>query len=159
LIRVNLLVRAPFVIFPLGAAGSAPQFLIEPTEALQVKAVLLVEFDAFLLEQAPLERVAAIAGQAVGHLSLGVDDTMPGNFDCRVEMLKHLTNQAGAPRQASHRRDLPVGRNPALGNAADDSVNRRDGFIALGWSRLEQLALRWHRRLSSIVVVVRLATA
>ena len=79
---------------------------------------------------------------------------MPGNFGCWVEVLKYLTNKAGTPRQASHRGDLAIGRNPAFGDAGDYSANRRDRLIALEWGSPEQLAHRRHRQLSSIPVVV-----
>ena len=54
-----------------------------PTEPVQIEAVPVVELDAFLLQQALLVGVAAIAGGSVGHLALRVDDTVPGNIACR----------------------------------------------------------------------------
>ena len=72
--------------------------LFEPAESLQVEAVPVVELDAFLFQQTPLEGVAAIAGEAVGHLALGVDDAMPGDFGCRVEVLEYIADKTGAPR-------------------------------------------------------------
>jgi|SRR5271166_1883350 len=43
-----------------------------------------------------------------------------------------------------------LGGNPALGNTADYSANRRGVFVASSvWGSLEQLALRWHRQPSS----------
>jgi hypothetical protein len=61
--------------------------LFGPAESLQVEAVPVVELDAFLLQQALLADVAAMAGEGVGHLALRVDDAMPGNIGCRVEVL------------------------------------------------------------------------
>ena len=124
--------------------------LVAPAASLQVQAVAAVEFDAFLFQQASLENVAAVAGQAVGHLALGVDDTVPRDLGCRVEALKDTANKAGAPRHAGHRSDLAIGRNPAPRDAADDGANCFDCFIALEVGSLMQLALRRHRQLASI---------
>ncbi len=106
--------------------------LFGPAKPLEVEAVVGVEHDAFLFEQASLEGVAAIAGGRVGHLSLRIDDAMPGNLDCGVEMLKDVSDEAGSPGQSGQRGDLAVGGHPTLGDAADDCANRRDGFVALG---------------------------
>src|ERR1700722_6561927 len=89
-----------------------PPFLFRPAESLHVKAVPVVELDAFLFQQALLDRVAAMAGEGVGHLALRVDDAMPGNISCRVEVLEYVADKAGAPCQARHRGDLTVGGNP-----------------------------------------------
>jgi hypothetical protein len=90
-----------------------------------------------------------MAGEGVGHLALRVDDAMPGNISCRVEVLEYVADKAGAPWQTGHRSDLTVGGNPTLGNAADYSANRRGGFVTSVRSNLVQLALRRHRQLSS----------
>src|SRR5450631_617465 len=105
-----------------------PSFLFGPAESLQVEAVPVVELDAFLFQQALLEGVAAMAGEAEGHLALRVDDAMPGNISCRVEVLEYVADKAGAPWQAGHRGDLTIGGNPTLGNVADYCVNGRGGF-------------------------------
>jgi hypothetical protein len=118
------------------------QFLVEPAALFQVQAVSVVKSDAFLFQQVPLEGVAAIAGQAIGHLALGVDDAVPRDLGYRVKALKHAANKAGAPRQAGHRRDLAIGCNPAQRDAADYGTNSFDGFIAMGLGSLTQLALR-----------------
>ena len=117
-------------------------FLVEPAAAFQVQAVSVVKSDAFLFQQAPLEDVAAIAGQAMGHLAFGVDDAVPGDLGCRVKALKYAANKAGPPRQAGHRGDLAIGCNPTQRDAEDDGANSVDGFIALGWGSMKQLALR-----------------
>ena len=117
-------------------------FLIEPAASFQVQAVSVVESDAFLFQQAPLEGVATIAGQAIGHLALGVDDAVPRDISYRVKVLKYAANKAGPPWQAGHRGDLAIGCNPAEGDAADDGAYGFDGFVALGLGRLKQLALR-----------------
>ena len=70
-----------------GAAGQPQDFLFGPAESLQLEAVPVVELDAFLFQQALLADVAAMAGEDVGHLALRVDDAMPGNICCRVEVL------------------------------------------------------------------------
>jgi hypothetical protein len=106
-----------------------PPFLLGPAESLQVEAVPVVELDAFLFQQALLEGVAAMPGEAVGHLSFRVDDAMPGNISCRVEVLEYFADKAGAPWQAGHRRDLTIGGNPTLGYATDYSANGRGGFV------------------------------
>jgi hypothetical protein len=90
-----------------------------------------------------------MAGEGVGHLVLRVDDAMPGNIHCRVEVLENVADKAGALWQAGHRGDLAIGGNPAPGNAADYSANRRGGFVAWTWGGPVQLALRRHRQLSS----------
>jgi hypothetical protein len=90
-----------------------------------------------------------MAGEGVGHLALRVDNTMPGNIGCRVEVLEYGADKAGAPREAGHRGDLAIGGDPALGNAADNSANRCGGFVASVWGSMEQLSLRRHRQLSS----------
>ena len=126
--------------------------LFEPAESLQVEAVPVVELDAFLFQQASLEGVAAITGEAVGHLALGVDDAMPGDFGFRVEVLEYIADKTGAPRQTGARGNLAIGGNPALGDAADYGANRRSGFVALGWGGPVQLLLRWHRQFSVVPV-------
>jgi hypothetical protein len=123
--------------------------LFGPAESLQVEAVLVVELDAFLFQQALLEGVGAMAGEGVGHLAFRVDDAMPGNIGCRVELLEYVADKAGAPWQAGHRGDLTIRGNPALGNATDHSANRRGGLVPSAWGSPEQLALRRHRQLSS----------
>ena len=87
-----------------------------------------------------------MAGKSVGHLAPRVDDTVPGNITCGVEVLEYLADKAGSPWQAGHGGDLAIGGNPALGNTADYSVDRRRGFVALGWGHLEQPAPQWHRQ-------------
>jgi hypothetical protein len=134
---------------PAAARGQPQSFLFGPAEALQVAVVSVIELDAFLFQQALLQIVAAIAGQSVGHLALRVDDAMPRNIGCRFEVLEYLADKASTPRQAGHRRDLAIGGNPALGNAANYSANRRGGFLASVWCCPKQLALRRHRQLSS----------
>jgi hypothetical protein len=67
-----------------GDSGVSRHALIEPAKSLQVEAVVIVELDAFLFQQAPLEGVTAIAGKRVRHLALGVDDAVPGNFGSRA---------------------------------------------------------------------------
>jgi hypothetical protein len=47
---------------PSSAGRSISPFLFGPAKPLQVKAVPVVELDAFLFQQALLEGVAAIAG-------------------------------------------------------------------------------------------------
>ena len=116
--------------------------LVEPAASFQVQAITVVKSDAFLFQQTPLEGVAAIAGQAIGHLALGVDDAVPRNLGYRIKALKHAANKAGPPWQAGHRRDLAIGCNPAQWDAADYGANSFDGFIALGLAGLTQLALR-----------------
>src|SRR4029450_12278189 len=116
--------------------------LVPPAASLQIEAVAGVKSDAFLFQQAPLEDVAAIAGQAVGHLALGVDDTVPRDLGCRLKALKDTANKAGTPRHAGHRGDLAVGRNPALGDAADDGANGFDCCIASDSGSLGQRSLR-----------------
>ena len=113
-------------------------FLFRPTEPLQIESVPVVELDTFRFQQALLEGVAAMAGKSVGHLAPRVDDTVPGNITCGVEVLEYLADKAGSPWQAGHGGDLAIGGNPALGNTADYSVDRRRGFVALGWGHLEQ---------------------
>lgn len=111
-------------------------FLVEPTASFQVQAVIVVKLEAFLFQQAPLEDVAAIAGQAEGHFALGVDDTVPRDLDAWLEALKDAADKAGPPRQAGHRGDLAISRDPAPRNATDDVANSLDGFIlGLGGSR------------------------
>jgi hypothetical protein len=117
-------------------------FLVEPATSFQVQAVSVVKSDAFLFQQAPLEGVAAIAGQAIGHLALGVDDAVPRDLGYRVKALKYAANKAGPPRQAGHRGDLAIGCNPAQRDAADYGADSFDGFIALGLGSLKQPALR-----------------
>jgi hypothetical protein len=60
-----------------------------------------------------------------------------------VKALKYAANKAGTPRQAGHRGDLAIGRNPAERDAADYGANSFDRFIALGLGSLKQLTLRW----------------
>jgi len=121
---------------------SSSLFLVEPAASFQVQAVSVVKSDAFLFQQAPLEDIAAIAGQAVGHLALGVDDTVPRDLGCWVKALKDAAHKAGTPRHAGHRGDLAIGRNPTQGDAADYGANGFDSFIALELGRLKRLALR-----------------
>jgi hypothetical protein len=119
------------------------QFLVEPAASFQVQAVLVVKSDTFLFKQAPLKDVAPVAGQAIGHLALGVDDAVPRDLGYRVKALKHAANKTSPPRQAGHRGDLAIGCNPAQRDAADYGANSFDGFITLGLGSLKQLALRW----------------
>ena len=136
-----------------------PPFLFGPAESLQVEAVPVVELDAFRFQQALLEGVAAIAGEGVGHLALRVDDAMPGNIGCRVEVLEYVADKAGAPWQAGHRGDLAIGGNPALGNAADYSANRRGGFVASVWGSRSNLRFGGIGRFRPIPVVRRIRIA
>src|ERR1700744_2922009 len=106
--------------------GPATPRLIKPAEPFEVEAALVVERDPLLFQQTLLQHVAPIAGQAIRHLALGVDDTMPGDPAVRPKALKHLADKARAPRQASHRGDLAIGRNPALWDTTDHGANRRD---------------------------------
>jgi hypothetical protein len=117
-------------------------FLVEPAASFQVQAVVVIKSDAFLFQQAPLQDVAAIAGQAIGHLALRVDDAVPRDLGYRVKALKYAANKTGPPRQAGHRGDLAIGCNPARRDAADYGANSFDGLIALGLGSLKQLALR-----------------
>jgi hypothetical protein len=117
-------------------------FSVEPAASFQVQPVSVVKSNAFLFQQAPLEGVAAIAGQAIGHFALGVDDAVPWDLGYRVKALKYVANKAGPPRQAGHRGDLAIGCNPAQRDAADYGANSFDGFIASGLGSLKQLALR-----------------
>jgi hypothetical protein len=117
-------------------------FSIELAAPFQVQAVSVVKPDAFLFQQAPLEDVAAIAGQAMGHFALGVDDAVPRNLGYWVKALKYAANKAGPPWQAGHRGDLAIGCNPAQRDAADYGANSFDGFIAVGLGSLTQLARR-----------------
>ena len=133
---------------PFRAARRTPTFLFGPAESLQVEPVPVVELDPFLFQQLLLEGVAAMAGEGAGHLARRVDHAMPGNIRCRVEVLENVANKAGAPWQAGHCGDLAIGSNPAPGNAADYSANRRGGFVASAWGGPEQLAYRLHRQLS-----------
>ena len=64
-------------------AGAPTRFLVEPPTSFQVQAVPVVEAEAFLFEQASLEGVATIAGWAICHFALGIDDTRLGR--CRLE--------------------------------------------------------------------------
>jgi hypothetical protein len=90
-----------------------------------------------------------MAGEGVGYLALRVDDAMPGNISCRVEVLEYVADKAGAPCQARHRGDLTVGSNPTLGNAADYSANRCGGLVTSVRGSPGQLALGRHRHLPS----------
>jgi hypothetical protein len=92
---------------PRGHRQVNPPFLFGPAKSLQVEAVPVVELDAFLFQQALLESVAAIAGEGVGHLTLRIDNAMPGNIGCRVEVLEYVADKAGAPWQPGHRGDPP----------------------------------------------------
>src|ERR1700733_4755198 len=132
-----------------GKSPPAPPFLFGPAEPPQVAAIPVVELDAFLFQQALLERIAAIAGRAVGHLALRVDNAMPGNIGCQVEVLEQVADKTGAPRQTGHCSDLSIGGNPALWNPADHSTNRRGGFVASVRGSPKQLALCRRRQLSS----------
>lgn len=132
----------------LAARQFGSLFSVEPAASFQVQAVVVVKSDALPFQQAPLEGVAAITGQAMGHLAPGVDDAVPWNLACWVEALQHAANKAGTSRQAGHCGDLAIGRNPAQGDAADDGANRFDGVIALELDSLKRLAL--HLSLSSI---------
>ncbi len=109
--------------------------LVEPTESIQFETVLIIERDAFPLQQPALQGIAAVARQGEGHLALGVDDAMPGDFYCWIEVLKHVAHKAGAARQTRHRSDLAIGCYPAFGDAPDDGANRREGCIACGQGR------------------------
>lgn len=134
---------------------STSPLLFGPAKPLQVKALPVIELDAFLFQQALLKDVAAIAGRGEGYFALRIDNTMPRNIASRVKLLEYATDKTGAPWQPSQRGDLPIGGHPAFGNTADDGADRRDSFITLGRSRVEQFALERHRRLSSVPVVTR----
>jgi hypothetical protein len=79
-----------------GSAGGRPipPFLFWPAEPLQVEAVPVVELGAFPFQQALLESDAAIAGEGVGHFTLRVDDAMPRNIGCRVEVLEYVADMS-----------------------------------------------------------------
>jgi hypothetical protein len=83
---------------------------------------------------------------------------MPRYIASRVKVLEYAADKAGAPWQSSQRGDLAIGGHPTFGNTADHGANRCGSFVALGWSSVEQFALVWHRRLSSIPVVIRLGS-
>ena len=91
--------------------------------------------------------VAAIPGQSVGDLALRIDDAMPGNGGRRTEVLEDVADEAGAPWHAGHSRDLAVGGDPTLGDAADDAADGGDGVVAVWWNSLERFVLWWHQRL------------
>ena len=129
------------------AGGRPHHFLFGQAKPLQVEAVPFVELDAFLFQQALLKGIAAIAGRGVGHPAPRVDDAMPRNIGCRVEVLEYSANKAGAPWQSGHRCDLTIRGHPAFGNAADYRANRCGSFVTLGWGSVEQFALPRHRRL------------
>lgn len=135
---------------PFGTWQVRSLLSVKPAASFQVQAVSAVKSNAFLFQQAPLEDVAAIAGQAVGHLALGVDDTVPRDSGCRVKALEDAANKAGPPRQAGHRGDLAIGCNPAKRDAADHGANGFDGFIALELGSLKRPALRQGQQLASI---------
>ena len=139
-------------------AGRSTLFLFGQAKPLQVEAVPVVELDAFLFQQALLNGIASIAGGGVRHLAPRVDDAMPRNIGCRVEVLEYAADKAGPPWQSGHRGDLTIRGHPAFGNAADYSANRCGSFVTLGWGSVEQLALLRHRRLSSIPVVIRMGS-
>jgi hypothetical protein len=147
---------------------SKPPLSFGPAEALQVEAVSVAELDSFLFQQALLEGVAAMAGECIGHLALRVDDAMPRNIGCRVEVLEYVANKAGAPWQAGHRGDLAIGGNPALGNAADYRANRRAAsllglgvvrssvrFGGIGSSRGQEDSIAWLYRGLALPIGVR----
>lgn len=115
---------------------------VEPAASLQVQAVFVVEADTFLFQQAPLEDVATVAAQAIGHLALGVDDTVPRDLGCWIEALENAANKAGTPRHAGHRGDLTVGCHPTRRDATNDGANGIDGCISLRLDGLKLLALR-----------------
>ena len=142
--------------WPTAPAGRSTTFLFGPAKPLQVEAVFGVELEALLFQQALLEGIAAIAGKGVGNLALRIDNTMPRNIGCRVEVLEYAADKPGAPWQSGHSSNLAIGGHPALGNAANYGANRGGGFVTLGWGSVEQFALRRHRRLSSVCVVVSL---
>src|SRR5690349_13514075 len=97
---------------------------VPPAISFQIQAVVVVEFDAFLFQQAPLDNVPAVTGEAERHFALGVDDTMPRDVCPGVEVLKDPADETGTSRHAGHRGDLAVGGHPTAGNAANHSANR-----------------------------------
>jgi hypothetical protein len=145
-------VSANALLFWAQGPQRAP-LLFGPTESRQVETVPVVELDTFLFQQAPLQGIAAIAGEGVGNLAFRIDDAVPRNVGGLTKILKHLADKTGPPWQASHRGDLAIGGNPSARNAADHSANRSRGFAALGWDNLGLLTLRRHRQLSLVAMV------
>ena len=77
--------------------GLTSQRLFGPAEALQVKAVPVIELDAFLFQQALLADVTAVAGGGVGHLTPRIDDAVPRNVALRVKVLEYAADKTSAP--------------------------------------------------------------
>ena len=119
--------------------------LIQPSEPLQVEAAIVAELDAFLLEAASLECVAAVPGRSVGHLAPGIDHSMPGELGPGFKVLKHVAHEPRTPGQASHRGNLSIGRDPTRGYAADDGADRGGGLIIPGRNSRGNLARPFRR--------------
>ena len=100
-----------------------------PPEALQIDAIVLVEFDAFVEQELALQFVASTAGQ--GDFAVAVDDAVPGQIRLAtaVQDAAYLARMSRRPGQGGN---LAIGSD-APGRDLPDYLDNAFGEVF--WQR------------------------